>query len=96
MPSRQMAFQVSGYDYLEFLKTMVRLGGAPSVKAWISQISDERRRRRMQACLLAAVECNQKGRDPMSVKKIVCWRNDAGNPDQMEIEFYKSETSNVR
>ena len=93
MASRQMAFQVSGYDYLEFLKTMVRLGGAASVKAWIEQISDEQRRRRMQACLLAAVKCNEKGLDPMSVKKIVCWRNEAGQPEQMELEFYKAEAA---
>lgn len=91
MASRQMAFQVSGYEYMEFLKVMVRLGDVDTLKAWIAQIKDEQRQRRMQACVLIAAKSNQMGHDPLQVKKIVCWRDDDGKPGKVEAEFYRCQ-----
>ena len=91
--SRQMAFQITEFEYRESMKQLVSVQEqVASVIDWVDKIPDEKKRRRMVAVLSVAVECHRKGMDPLSVKKIVCWRDDKGAPSIVEIEHHRPLT----
>lgn len=90
MASRQMAFQLTEYEYVQTLGKLVKWFGdvrRPDVK--IGDVidgmePDERKRERIQAVLVIAVRCYKEGIDPTAVRKLVCWRNEAGRPSEIE------------
>lgn len=90
MKPRQMAFQVTEFEYRESLKTLIDVRAqAPSVTEWVDQIHDEKKRLRMQVILRIAVEFHRKGMDPLLVKKIICWRDEKGAPGPVDVELRK-------
>ena len=90
MAGKQMAFQMSEYDYREALKLFVTLREAQvEVSDYIAAVTDEKKRQRLQAALLIAVKCDKEGTDPLRVRKIVCWRNAEGKPGAIEVEIAK-------
>ncbi len=88
MASRQMAFQLGALEYLEALKLFVALGEKRvDVKAYLSAIADEKRRERLSAALQIATETHAKGKDPLKVRKVICWRNTEGKPGTLEAQL---------
>lgn len=91
MASRQMAFQLTEFEYREALKLFVTLlGKGVDVKDYLAAVTDEKRRNRLSAALQIAVKCHTAGKDPLLVRKIVCWRDPAGKPGLVEAEFSKA------
>lgn len=91
MASRQMAFQLSEFEYQEALKLFIALSDKKvSVKDYLSAVTDEKKRNRLSAALQMAVKCNNEGIDPMRVRKIVCWRDESGKPGIVEAQLSKT------
>lgn len=93
MPSRQMAFQISELEYKDLLRRLVSahshkiLGMSPG--DWIDTIEhDAKGRQRLKAALLISTRLHMEGVDPMKVKKIVCWRDDKGEPGEVQAELH--------
>lgn len=85
MASRQMAFQLTEFEYREALKLFIALRGSRvDVQAYLAQVTDEKRRNRLSAALQIAVQCHTDGTDPLRVRKIVCWRDPQGKPGPVE------------
>lgn len=90
MPSRQMAFQLTEFEYREALKLFVSLREARvDIKGYLSAVADEKKRNRLSAALLIAVKCHTDGTDPLRVRKVVCWRNERGQPGVVEAHLSK-------
>ena len=90
MPSRQMAFQISEFEYREALKTLIfARDEVDSITTWVDQIPEETKRLRMQCVLRVAVDFHKKGADPLLVKKIVCWRDEKGRPGPVDVELHR-------
>jgi len=89
MPSRQMAFQMTEFQYLEHLKQLASIydlrDPALKIEDWLERAEpDEKKRDRLKAVLLISVRCHKNGIDPMRVKKLVCWRDAEGKPSDLE------------
>lgn len=89
MPSRQMAFQMTEYEYVQTLARIVSAyeekDGKTTIGEWVDGFEpDPKRRDRVKAVLVIATRCNQQNIDPMRVKKLICWRNDKGEPSLIE------------
>lgn len=91
MPSRQMAFQLNG---AEFQALLIRIAetysgkGEKTIGEWIDSIDqDPKVREKLQAVLTMSVRCGKEGRDPMSVRKLICWRDEKGQPSKLEAEW---------
>jgi hypothetical protein len=94
-PSRQMAFQITEFQYKEALLHLVAwfgdgIGGKDG-KVKIgdkidAMVPDEKKRDRYKAVLLIALKCWGQGIEPTAVKKIVCWRNEKGEPSAIEAD----------
>lgn len=89
MASRQMAFQMTEYEYVQ---TLARIVAAYEVKdakltigEWVDSFEpDPKKRDRVKAVLVISTRCTQQKIDPMLVKKLICWRNDKGEPSLIE------------
>lgn len=91
MPSRQMAFQLTEFEYREALKLFVTLRSkGVDVKDYLGAVTDEKKRNRLSAALQIAVDCHTKKIDPLLVRKIVCWRNEQGKPGVVEAQLSKA------
>jgi hypothetical protein len=88
-PSKQMAFQLSEYEYRQALGRIAAEYGAKDAKLtigdWVDAFEpDEKKRDRLKAVLVISVRCNQQGLNPLAVRKIVCWRGPDGKPKDLE------------
>jgi len=83
-----MAFQMTAFEIAEHLNLLVTISGkGVKVQDYIQAVPDERKRTRISAVLQAAVDCHKRGVDPLKLTKIVCWRDEAGKPSQMQLEM---------
>jgi hypothetical protein len=90
MASRQMAFQMTEFEYREALKMFIELREkGVDVKDYLARVTDEKRRYRLSAALQMAVKCHAEGKDPLLVRKIVCWRDAQGKPGLVEAHLSK-------
>ncbi len=88
MASRQMAFQVGPLEIEEFTKLFVRLREAKVTPIdYLGQVTDQKRRQKMNAFIQAIVLIHQKGKDPLTLRKILCWKNQEGLPGELVIEY---------
>lgn len=93
MPSRQMAFQMGELEYKECLRAIVSRYDLRDPKValgdWIDSFEpDPKKRGRLRAAILIAVACQKEGVDPMAVRKLVCWRDEKGEPGRIEAEVF--------
>jgi len=94
MASRQMAFQLTEYEYREALKLFVTLREKEvDVKAYLGAVADEKKRNLLSAALQIAVRCHTGGVDPLRVRKVVCWRDAQGKPGLVEAELSKGKVA---
>jgi hypothetical protein len=92
MPSRQMAFQISEFEYRETLKTLIAARDqVQSITDWVDQIPEEKKRLKTQLILKVAVDFHRKERDPLLVTKIICWRDEKGRPGPVDIQLRRLE-----
>lgn len=91
MSSRQMAFQM---NEAEFQALLIRIAetyhtkGERTIGEWIDSIDpDPRVRERLQAVLTISVRCQKDGRDPLNIRKLICWRDENGQPSKLEAEW---------
>lgn len=94
--SRQMAFQLTEYAYLEHLKKLTAWFGAEHLQGGRSELARtvrelldglpilEKDRDKYKAVVLIAVECVRAGVEPTAVEKLVCWRDADGRPGKIE------------
>lgn len=92
MPSRQMAFQINELEIHELLRriadTYVNKRPDQTIGDWIDSIDqDPKIRMKLQAVLTIAIKCGKEGRDPLMIRKLICWRGDDGKPDKLEAEW---------
>jgi hypothetical protein len=91
MPSKQMAFQMSEYEYVQTLAHIVTMYEQKDAKStiveWVEALEpDPKKRDRIKAVLVISTRCTQQKIDPMRVKKLICWRNEKGEPSLIEAE----------
>jgi hypothetical protein len=88
-PSKQMAFQLSEYEYRQILGRLtvmyVEKDAKSTIEEWVDAFEpDEKKRDRIKAVLVISVRCNNEGIEPLAVRKIVCWRGPDGKPQDLE------------
>lgn len=89
-----MAFQVSALDYKALLKQIADHWSlkdpSMTIEQWFELIEDDPKRRdRLKAVLLISVKCHKNHLDPLLVKRLICWRNEKGEPGMVEAELFK-------
>lgn len=89
--SRQMAFQLTEFEYKKTLGRIVAAYDDRSAKDtiddWVTRMEpDEKKRDRIKAVLVISVRCHSAGVDPLAVRKLICWRDDQGKPAAIEAE----------
>lgn len=87
--SRQMAFQISEYEYRQMLGRIAAEYAGKDAKLtigdWVDAFEpDEKKRDRLKAVLVISVRCHKAGVDPLAVRKVVCWRGPDGKPQDLE------------
>jgi hypothetical protein len=89
-----MAFQVGPLEIDEFTKIFVRLREAKvSAVDYLGQVSDPKRKVKMNAFLQALVAVDKKGGDPSTLRRILCWKTPDGLPGELVIEYKGTRTS---
>lgn len=91
--SRQMAFQITEFEFQETLKRLAdtydQRDPNLSIGEWIDSFEpDPKKRQRIRAVLLVSTELQKKGVDFMRVKKVVCWRNEKGEPGEIHMDLH--------
>jgi len=92
MPSRQMAFQITELEIHALLKRIAETydfrDKEKTIGEWIDSIDpDPKVRKKLEAVLVISVKCQKEGKDPMMIRKLICWRNADGKPDQIEAQW---------
>jgi len=83
-----MAFQVSAYEIEEFLNLFVKLREAKvNVVDYLGQVADEKKYVKMNATLQAIVALHKNGKDPLNLRRILCWKNPEGKPGELVFEY---------
>ena len=91
MPSRQMDFQFSGAELCAMMERVSdRVGRVPKDKleaALVEQFPDERERKIARTTIIVLAKCYDAKRDYEDVQKVIVWRDAAGKPNDIQIEF---------
>ena len=91
MPSKQMDFQFSGAELCEMVDTVTeRVGMVPKDKleaALVEKFPDEREQKIARATIIVLVKCYDEKRDYEDIRKVIVWRNEEGQPRDIQIEF---------
>lgn len=91
MASRQMAFQLNEAEIHALLVRMADTYGTRSgrtIGEWIDSIDpDPVTRQKLQAVLTISIRCEKEGRDPLNIRKLICWRDEKGEPSKIEAEW---------
>lgn len=86
-----MAFQLNEAEFQALLIRIVETYGAKGNKTigeWIDSIDpDPKLREKLQAVLTISVRCEKDGRDPLNIRKLICWRDEQGQPSKLEAEW---------
>lgn len=86
-----MAFQISESEIHSILRRMVETydsRGTKTTSEWIDSIEpDLTVRKKIQAVLTMSVRCEKEGRNPMNIRKLICWRDEKGEPSKLEAEW---------
>ncbi len=87
-----MAFQITEYEYRQTLGRLVAMYDEKDAKStigeWVDAFEpDPKKRDRIKAVLVISTKCNQSGVNPLAVRKLVCWRNEKGEPGLIEAEI---------
>jgi len=92
MPSRQMAFQITELEIHALLRRIAETydlrDKEKTIGEWIDSIDqDPKIRKKLEAVLVISIKCQKEGKDPMMIRKLICWRDEKGNPGQLEAEW---------
>jgi len=91
MPSRQMAFQLNEAEFQALLLRIAEtypMKGGKTIGEWIDSIDqDPKVTEKLQAVLTISVRCEKDGRDPLNIRKLICWRDENGKPSKLEAEW---------
>lgn len=86
-----MAFQLNEAEFRALLIRIVEaygIKGEKTIGEWMDSIDpDPKVREKLQAVLTISVRCEKEKRDPLSIRKLICWRDEAGNPSKLEAEW---------
>lgn len=86
-----MAFQINESEIHAILRRMVETydsRGTKTTSEWIGSIEpDLTVRQKIQAVLTMSVRCEKEGRSPMNIRKLICWRDEKGEPSKLEAEW---------
>lgn len=86
-----MAFQINESEIHAILRRMVETydsRGTKTTSEWIDSIEpDLTVRQKIQAVLTMSVRCEKEGRNPMNIRKLICWRDEKGEPSKLEAEW---------
>lgn len=89
--SRQMAFQFSGAQLAAMIDKVGHLvGDVPRQKleeAIVEKFPDEKERRIARASVIVLVKCYDTSRNYAHVRKVIVWRDEKGEPSDIQIEF---------
>lgn len=94
--NRQMAFQLNTREFFERVVKLLRGRSKETeglgLNAWIEKLTpDENERQKLRAVFTVMYQCDQKKRDVFTVTKLIAWRNDKGEPTQIETLFGKTQ-----
>jgi len=42
-----------------------------------------------------SMKCQKQGRDPLQIRKLICWRDQTGKPSQLEAEWKSGQKTPV-
>jgi hypothetical protein len=95
-----MAFQLSESEFqallLRIAETYSTKGGKTIVE-WIDSIDpDPKVREKLQAVLTISIRCEKENRDPMNIRKLICWRDPDGKSSKLEAEWKGHIGANLR
>ena len=91
--SRQMALQLTQLELLKRVGLVLNSRTDSTLKEltlaeWIElQTEDPKERQRLRAVWVSIDKCSKAGRDVFSISKVIAWRNEKGEPDEIQIEF---------
>jgi hypothetical protein len=100
MASRQMAFQITELEIHTLLGRIARTYDLrdkdKTIGDWIDSIDpDPKVREKLQAVLVISIRCQKEGRDPLEIRKLICWRDPLGKPSQLEAEWKSGQKTQV-
>ena len=100
MPSRQMAFQITELEIHALLRRIAETypvrDKEKTIGDWIDSIdSDPKVREKLQAVLVISMKCQKEKRDPLQIRKLICWRDQTGKPSQLEAEWKSGQKTPV-
>lgn len=89
--SKQMAFQILEGEIHQILQklgsTFDKKSGL-SVTQWLESIDpDPLMQQKYKAVFSMSLQCQRQNKSPWLIRKLICWRNGEGQPDQLEAEW---------
>lgn len=92
-----MAFQMNEAEIHERLIQIAQNydpGKGETVGQWIDRIEpDPKIRQKLMAVLLISIRCEKEKRDPWQIRKLICWRDPDGKPNQIEAQWKAAPAS---